>query len=248
MKKSLVVICFSMTGLMAAAQVKPKPKPVVKPAAKSVAATPLLKTRLDSLSYSFGQSVAGQLKNVEVKELNYALFRKGVEDGMKGNVSELTPEQMNACLNEHFMGVKMEEVNAEKAKAHKFLEENKKRPGIQVLPSGLQYEIITAGTGPIPQANDTIVANYAGSLIDGREFDNSYKRGQPIKAPANGLIKGWTEALVHMPAGSKWKLYIPSDLAYGDYGAGQEIPGGAALIFEMELLEVIPAKTTENKN
>ena len=245
MKKTFLLISLSVPAVWLAAQNKTQTtkKAPVKTVAKTVPT--VLKTKLDSLSYSFGQSVAGQLKNVEVKDLNYAVFRKGLEDGMKGKIPDLSPEQMNACLNDHFMGQKMKEVNAEKATSKKFLEENKKRPGVVELPNGLQYEILKQGTGPIPQAVDTIVAHYAGTLINGKEFDNSYKRGEPIKYPANNLIKGWTEALTRMPVGSKWKLYIPSDLGYGDYGTGGDIPGGAALIFELELLDIIPVK---NKN
>ena len=104
--------------------------------------------------------------------------------------------------------------------------------------SGLQYEILTKGTGPVPASSDTIIAHYRGTLLNGKEFDNSYKRGEPLTIPVTGVIPGWTEALELMPVGSKWKLFIPSDLAYGDYGAGGEIPGGAALIFEIELLSI----------
>lgn len=130
-------------------------------------------------------------------------------------------------------------ISADKEAGKKFLEENKKRPEVVTLPSGLQYEVITKGTGPIPKATDTVRANYAGMLIDGTEFDNSYKRGQPITIPVTGVIAGWVEALQMMPVGSKWKLYIPSDLGYGDRGAGGAIPGGAALIFEIELLDIV---------
>lgn len=244
MKKVFLFFSLSVSVVMAMAQAKAKPG--VKPAPK--AATSPLKTKLDTLSYSFGQSVAGQLKNVDVKDLNYAMFRKGLEDGMKNTQPLCSPEQMNAALNAHFMGQKMKEVNVQKAAGRKFLDENKKRPGVIVLPDGLQYEILKAGDGPIPKETDTIVAHYAGSLIDGNEFQSSYKMGQPITRHANGLIKGWTEALTRMPAGSKWKLYIPSDLAYGDYGMGQDIPGGATLIFEIELLQVIPDKTSVKQN
>jgi FKBP-type peptidyl-prolyl cis-trans isomerase len=132
-----------------------------------------------------------------------------------------------------------EKTNAEKATGAKFLEENKKKPGVITLPSGLQYEIITKGTGAVPKATDTVKANYMGSLIDGQEFDNSYKRGEALTIPVGGVIRGWTEALQLMPVGSKWKLYIPSDLGYGDRGAGGSIPGGAALIFEIELLDIV---------
>ena len=107
------------------------------------------------------------------------------------------------------------------------------------LPDGLQYEIIKKGTGPVPTARDTVKANYIGTLLDGKEFDNSYKRGEPLTIPVTGVIKGWTEALQLMPVGSMWKLYIPSDLAYGDRGAGGVIPGGATLIFTIELLDIV---------
>jgi FKBP-type peptidyl-prolyl cis-trans isomerase len=133
----------------------------------------------------------------------------------------------------------MQKTNAEKATGAKFLEENKKRTGVVILPSGLQYEIITPGTGPVPKATDTVKANYIGSLINGQEFDNSYKRGEALTIPVGGVIRGWTEALQLMPVGSKWKLYIPSDLGYGDRGAGTAIPGGAALIFTVELLDIV---------
>jgi FKBP-type peptidyl-prolyl cis-trans isomerase FklB len=242
MKKVFLVFSISVFATTLMAQVKPKPKPAAKAPLKTVASP--LKTKLDTLSYSFGQSVAGQLKNVDVKDLNYGAFRKGLEDGMKGTVPACSPEQMNAALNAHFMGAKMKEVNATKAASKKFLDDNKKRPGVIELPNGLQYEILKEGNGPIPKETDTVVAHYAGSLINGQEFDNSYKRGEPLKRHVNGLVRGWTEALIRMPVGSKWKLFIPSDLGYGDYGAGQDIPGGAALIFEMELLELIPDKTS----
>ena len=129
--------------------------------------------------------------------------------------------------------------SAVKEEGRKFLADNKKRPGVVELPSGLQYEIIKQGTGEKPKATDTIKAHYAGTLINGQEFDNSYKRGEPIILPVGGVIQGWVQALQLMPVGSKWKLYIPSDLGYGDRGAGSAIPGGSALIFEIELLEIV---------
>src|SRR5215210_957517 len=119
------------------------------------------------------------------------------------------------------------------------LEKNKKRPGVIELPDGLQYEILKAGTGEKPKATDTVKAHYAGTLVDGKEFDNSYKRGEPLTIPVGGVIQGWVEALQLMPVGSKWKLFIPSDLGYGDRGAGGAIPGGATLIFEIELLDIV---------
>jgi FKBP-type peptidyl-prolyl cis-trans isomerase FklB len=134
----------------------------------------------------------------------------------------------------------MENKNAKvKEEGKKFLDENKKRQGVVELPSGLQYEIITAGTGEKPKATDTVKAHYAGSLINGQEFDNSYKRGEPLQIPVGGVIQGWVEALQLMPVGSKWKLFIPSDLGYGDRGAGGSIPGGSALVFDIELIEIV---------
>jgi FKBP-type peptidyl-prolyl cis-trans isomerase len=125
-----------------------------------------------------------------------------------------------------------------------FLAANKTKPGVVVLPSGLQYKIITTGTGPKPPAADTVVCNYKGTLLDGTEFDSSYKRGKPAEFPVGQVIKGWTEALQLMPVGSKWDLYIPSDLAYGERGAGGVIGPNAALTFEVELLSIKPKDST----
>ena len=119
-----------------------------------------------------------------------------------------------------------------------FLAANKTKPGVVTLPSGLQYKILTTGTGPKPTATDSVVCNYRGTLIDGTEFDSSYKRGQPATFPVNGVIKGWTEALQLMPVGSKWQLFVPPDLAYGTRGAGNEIPPNSTLIFEVELQSI----------
>jgi FKBP-type peptidyl-prolyl cis-trans isomerase len=119
-----------------------------------------------------------------------------------------------------------------------FLTANKSKEGVVMLPSGLQYKILTAGSGPKPTASDTVVCNYRGTLISGAEFDSSYKRGQPASFPVNGVIKGWTEALQLMPVGSKWQLFVPSELGYGDRGAGADIGPGATLIFEVELLSI----------
>ena len=243
MKRFILIFSTAIFVTAVTAQVKPKTK-VSKPAVK-VAAVPM-KTKLDTLSYSFGQSVAGQLKNIDVNELNYSLFRKGVEDGMKGLPPACSPEAMNAALNAHFSAQSSKQAVTKKGEGKKFLADNKKRNGVITLPSGLQYEIIKAGNGPIPKLTDTVIAHYAGSVLNGQEFDNSYKRGEPLKRHVNGLIQGWTEALLRMPVGSKWKLFIPSELGYGDYGAGQDIPGGATLIFELELLELIPDKTIQH--
>lgn len=167
------------------------------------------------------------------------MVKKAYDDVYSNKTPLITPEQCNMTIQTKLQEYMSQKNNQEKEAGMKFLEENKKRAGVTTLPSGLQYEIIKEGTGPIPKSTDTVKANYAGTLINGTEFDNSYKRGEPITIPVTGVIQGWVQALQLMPVGSKWKLYIPSDLAYGDRGAGGAIPGGAALIFEIELLEIV---------
>jgi len=213
---------------------KPKPKPkatAVKPAA---AMTPT-----DSLSYSIGVQVAEYYKTQGVEKVNADYVKKAFNDVYSNKQLAISEDECNMNIQQKLQQFLANKVGAVKEEGQKFLEENKKRPGVITLPDGLQYEIITKGTGPIPTAKDTVVANYLGTLINGQEFDNSYKRGEPITIPVTGVIRGWTEALEMMPVGSKWKLFIPSDLGYGDRGAGGgAIPGGAALIFEIELLKI----------
>ncbi len=130
-------------------------------------------------------------------------------------------------------------LNAEKEAGLKFMQENKSKPGVTELPGGMQYEIVKMGGGAKPAPNAKIKAHYKGSLLNGKEFDSSYRRNQPFTAPLNALIKGWQQAIPLMTTGSIWRLWIPSDLAYGDRGAGGDIPGGATLVFEVELLEIV---------
>jgi FKBP-type peptidyl-prolyl cis-trans isomerase FklB len=134
---------------------------------------------------------------------------------------------------------RMAKVNEEKAAGAAFLAENKSKPGVQELPSGIQYQVLQEGTGEKPALRAKIKAHYAGRLLNGKEFDSSYSRNQPFEAPILNLIKGWQEALPLMAVGSKWRLWIPSDLAYGDIGAGGSIPGGAVLDFDVELLDIV---------
>lgn len=130
-------------------------------------------------------------------------------------------------------------LEAQKTAGAAFMTQNISRPGVMELPGGIQYEVIMEGTGAQPLLSDKVKAHYKGTLLDGKEFDNSFKRGQPFSAPLTALIKGWQIALPRMKEGSHWRLWIPSDLAYGDRGAGSDIPGGATLVFEVELLEVL---------
>ena len=209
---------------------KPAPK-VVKPAA--------VLTSIDSLSYSIGVQVADFYKNQGVEKMNSTMVKKAFDDIYNEKTLLISQEQANMTIQQKLQQYMSVKINAEKEEGIKYLEANKKRPEVVTLPSGLQYEILTKGTGPVPKSTDTVKANYIGSLIDGKEFDNSYKRGQPLEIPVSGVIQGWVEALQLMPVGSKWKLFIPSDLGYGDRGAGGAIPGGAALVFTIELLEIV---------
>ncbi|KAA9041031.1 FKBP-type peptidyl-prolyl cis-trans isomerase [Ginsengibacter hankyongi] len=216
-------------------------KPASKPAVKKTPAKVTLSTA-DSLSYAMGVQTAEYYKAQGAENINPAMVKKAYEDVYNNKKLLISPEQCNMTIQTKLQEFMAQKTNAEKEKSTKFLEENKKRPGVITLPSGLQYEIITKGTGLVPTATDTVKANYIGSLIDGKEFDNSYKRNEALTIPVGGVIRGWTEALQLMPVGSKWKLYIPSELGYGDRGAGGAIPGGAALVFTIELLDIVHNK------
>ena len=231
MKFLLVLFLFPASVLMA--QTK---KPVTKTVAKPIPVKVYSAT--DSLSYALAIMVADFYKNQGLEEVNSEMIKKAFDDVYNKKPLLISIEQANMTVQEKMQEFMSKKSNGAKEASAKFLAENKKRPGVVTLPSGLQYEILTKGTGPIPKESDHVKAHYAGSLIDGKEFDNSYKRGQPIEIPVTGVIKGWIEALQLMPVGSKWKLFIPSDLAYGDRGQGP-IPGGSALIFDIELLEIV---------
>ncbi len=188
-----------------------------------------------SIGVLLGQNLASQ---VDLEGLDFETLAKGVVDVLKGEGLEMSEDEAN-----HKAQVFLQESAARmaaKAQAaeSEFLAENGKREGIVVRPSGLQYEVLVEGKGNVPKETDKVVAHYEGRLIDGKVFDSSYKRNQPATFPVNGLIKGWQEALQIMPVGSKWRLYIPSNLGYGARGAGNDIPGGATLIFELELLQI----------
>lgn len=212
-------------------------KPVAK---KTTTAKPAAAmTSTDSLSYSIGVQVAEYYKTQGVEKLNTEYIVKAFKDVLNNNPLIISEDECNMNIQQKLQQFMTQKISAVKEAGVKFLEENKKRPGVITLPDGLQYEIITKGTGPIPKATDTVQANYMGTLINGEEVDNSYKRGQPLTISVSGVIRGWTEALEMMPVGSKWKLFIPSDLGYGDRGAGSAIPGGSTLIFEIELLKIV---------
>ena len=245
MKQFFLVFAVSVTvSISATAQVKTKG--TVKPVMKTGGIKPLpvaLKSPLDSFSYALGMNIANNLKQQNIDVLSFAAMQKGMDAIFKKKETALTEQQANATIQQKIQGNMAKNSNAEKAKCKAFLEVNKKRKEVVSLPSGVQYEIIKKGdeTSAMLKLQDTFVVNYAGTLINGKEFDNSFKRGEPLTMPVNGVIRGWSEALQLMHIGDKWKVYIPSELGYGDRGAGADIPGGSALIFEMELLGIKPA-------
>jgi FKBP-type peptidyl-prolyl cis-trans isomerase FklB len=172
---------------------------------------------------------------------------RGLKDTLAGGKTLLTDQEAQATLTalQNDLRKKQLELRQQAGETNKkegeaFLATNKAKDGVVALPSGLQYKILTEGTGPKPSATDSVVCNYRGTLLDGKEFDSSYKHGQPATFPVNGVIKGWTEALQLMPAGSKWQLFVPAQLAYGDRGAGPDIGPNATLVFEVELLSIQP--------
>jgi FKBP-type peptidyl-prolyl cis-trans isomerase FklB len=203
-----------------------------------------LTTPKEKLSYAIGMNIGKNLHRDGV-DIDSSLLSQGLKDGLAGGQTQMTDQEAQAAVAElqNSLRKKQEEKTQAAGETNKkdgeaFLAANKTKPGVVTLPSGLQYKILTAGTGPKPTATDSVVCNYRGTLIDGTEFDSSYKRGQPATFPVNGVIKGWTEALQLMPVGSKWQLFVPPDLAYGTRGAGNEIGPNSTLIFEVELQSI----------
>lgn len=194
---------------------------------------------MDKFSYAIGLGIGQNLLGMGAKGIVVDDFAQAIKDVLEGNQTAISHQEAREIVNKYFgeLEAKMNAANIEQGKA--FLEENKKRPNVVTLPSGLQYEVITEGKGKKPQATDQVKCHYEGTLIDGTLFDSSIKRGQPAVFGVNQVIPGWVEALQLMPEGSKWKLYIPSELAYGAQGAGEMIPPHSTLVFEVELIEVI---------
>ena len=209
-----------------------------------------LKTQKDKLSYAIGMDMGGSLKRNSI-DVDIDALVKGLKDALAGGKMMMTEQEQRETLmafQKEFQVKQQEKMKAlaetNKKEGEAFLAENKKKKGVKTLPSGLQYKIITEGKGASPKETDTVTVNYRGTLIDGTEFDSSYKRNEPATFPVKGVIRGWTEALQLMKEGAKWQLFIPSDLAYGERGAGGTIGPNATLIFEVELLKIAPK---ENK-
>ena len=221
--------------------------------AASVAFAPLalaaevqLKDQKDKISYSIGLDIGTTLKR-QLIEVNEELLNTGIQDGLSGKKPLLSEDEVKATMAVFQKEMLAKQAEAKKAaaaknstEATKFLVENKTKEGVKTTASGLQYKVLKEGSGPTPKSTDTVKVNYRGTVLDGTEFDSSYKRGEPASFPVNRVIKGWTEALQLMKVGSKYQLFIPADLAYGGRGAGSDIGPNAMLIFEVELLGINP--------
>jgi len=238
MKKYFIV---PLSFLVLTAQAQKKPVAAAKPKASA------LKNFNDSMNYAIGVSVANYYNGQDFKQLNPALIAKAIAD-VNNKKAVMKDDDVNKCMMQFISKRQEVEMKEQSIKAkptieagEKFLAENAKKAGVKTTASGLQYEVVTEGTGPKPKATDTVTVNYVGTLVNGTEFDNSYKRGQSISFPLNGVIKGWTEGVQLMPVGSKYKFYIPYQLGYGLQNAGP-IPPGSVLIFEVELLKIGSAK------
>lgn len=193
-------------------------------------------------SYAIGLQIGEQLKESGLNNLELNALKQAMEDVLNGNQPALPLQELHEALR-HVHEQAMQEKNKQAEKiaqaGNDFLAENLKKEGVKQTESGLQYEVIHQGTGAIPKATDQVKVHYTGQLIDGTIFDSSVQRGEPAQFPVNGVIRGWVEALKIMPIGSKWRLYIPHDLAYGAQGAGASIPPYSALVFDVELLDIV---------
>lgn len=193
---------------------------------------------LDKVSYCLGLSFASNLISTGIKEINVAVVADALQTAYEGRTPEIAPDEANKILQEFLLKIEHQRGQVAKEAGKKFLEENGKQEGVVTLPSGLQYKVLSAGNGPKPRKGDTVRCHYEGRLINGVVFDSSYRRKQPAEFPVTGVIAGWVEALQLMPVGSKWQLFIPSELAYGSRGAGQSIGPNETLIFDIELLGI----------
>lgn len=211
----------------------------------SVSAEDTLKTKQERLGYAIGMNIASNMKQQNV-DVDADQLAAGLTAVLKGEKTLLSDAEMGEVLTSYQQEMQMqqmakmaEEAAKNEKSSQEFLAENGKKDGVVTLPSGLQYKVIKAGTGAMPAVDSKVQVHYRGSLVDGTEFDSSYKRGEPASFPVNGVIAGWTEALQLMKVGAKWQLVIPSDLAYGENGAPPTIPPNATLVFDVELLKIL---------
>jgi len=244
-------------GMMLLASVVAQQTPAATTQSSPAAGGPnssALANQKDKVSYAIGMNIGTNLHRQSV-DVDPKILQQGLQDALSGGKTLLSEDEARATLSEfqNEMRQKQQEKMQQAGAANKkegdaFLAANKSKEGVVTLPSGLQYKVLTAGTGPKPTTSDSVVCNYKGTLIDGKEFDSSYKRGQPATFPVTGVIKGWTEALQLMPVGSKWQLFVPADLAYGERGPSPDIGPNATLIFEVELLSIQSKDQTQDKD
>lgn len=194
---------------------------------------------MEKLSYALGMVIAHNLKGMGVSALDNAAFAQAVSDVMGGATTTMSDAEAQRTVSEFMQKQQAEAGKAVREAGEKFLAENAGKPGVVVLPSGLQYTVITEGTGAKPKATDRVKCHYEGTLTNGQVFDSSYRRGEPAVFPLNGVIAGWTEGVQLMAEGAKYRFFIPYHLAYGERGAGQSIPPYAALVFDVELIEIV---------
>jgi FKBP-type peptidyl-prolyl cis-trans isomerase FklB len=194
---------------------------------------------MEKVSYALGLSLGSNLLGSGVNTLNYTQLSKGIQDVMEQKQPDMSYQDAQAVVNDFFQTLQSSTSEKAQSEGKAFLDANGKRDEVITLASGLQYEVMTKGTGAIPKASDSVKVHYHGTLIDGNVFDSSVRRGEPVTFGVTQVISGWVEALQLMPVGSKWKLFIPSDLAYGEQGAGQSIAPNSTLIFEVELLDIV---------
>ena len=194
---------------------------------------------MKNVSYALGMSIANNLRSNQINDLDIEAFVNAVKATLNNEKTDLTPEEANKVLGEYFEKKQKEQVAILSKEGEEFLAENAKKEGVKVTASGLQYEVITEGNGDVPTETDRVKCHYEGTLVNGTVFDSSYKRGEPAVFGVNQVIPGWVEALQMMKVGSKYRLYIPYQLAYGEQGAGGAIPPCSALIFDVELLEIV---------
>lgn len=194
---------------------------------------------MDKISYALGLSIANNFKSAGINKLDIDSFKKAVEDVLAGNKTAVSYDEAKQLLNDYFTQLQEEKFDINQKAGEEFLAANKNKEGVVTLPSGLQYLILKKGEGAIPKATDQVKCHYHGTLIDGTVFDSSVERGTPATFGVNQVIQGWVEALQLMPVGSKWRLFIPSNLAYGTRGAGEMIEPNSSLIFDVEVLDIV---------
>ncbi len=242
MKKILTAVLVTATFAVSA-QVKKAPVKKAAPA-KPAAAAISLKTSLDSASYAFGSSIGNSLQSTGLTALNYDILLKGIKDAFTNGKLIMDQSAAQRAIEKQIKKAGEQKFAANVTEGKTFLAKNKSAAGVKTTASGLQYQVIKEGAGAHPSAEDTVTVHYKGTLLNGKQFDSSYDRNEPLALPLNGVIAGWTEGVQLMTAGSKYKFWIPYNLAYGERGAGSDIPPYSTLVFEIELIKIGKAESS----